>query len=221
MAWGIWDFTHRADAFRVVDVRMPSEPVFKLKEPLLGRNIWALHLPDIAHELRAQQPWLKDVRVVRKLPNIIEIQVIPRRAVAQIKLDRWYRIDGEGVLLPELVSPDTPGLVRVLGVRVGRASLKVGAASPDEGLQLALRVMKRVQSSPVLTARKLEAVDVSDPAGIRLMLDGETEVRCGAEDELSSHLERLRTALRAVQEERLTVKYIDVRFQDPVVAPRT
>ena len=221
IAWGMCDFTQRSDAFRVTEVRLPADPPFKLREPLLGRNIWSLDLPSVAADLRDQQPWLKEVRVVRRLPNVVEVQTQIRQPVAQVKLEKWYPVDADGVFLPVPVSDTDLTLPKFFGVRNSKTSAKPGIPSADEALQLALRVMRSVQSSSALASRHLEAVDVSDPMGIRLMLDGETEVRCGAEEELASHLDRLKTALKTVDHEEMSVRYIDVRFQDPVVAPRT
>ena len=64
-------------------------------------------------------------------------------------------------------------------------------------------------------------VNVSDPQQIRFLMEGDTEVRCGTEAELEAHLQRLRTALKAIARQSLDAQYIDVRFHEPVVHPRT
>jgi len=59
------------------------------------------------------------------------------------------------------------------------------------------------------------------PQQLRFLLDGETEVRCGAETDLGVQLERLRATLKAISKQSMAVRYIDVRFKEPVIAPRT
>jgi hypothetical protein len=53
------------------------------------------------------------------------------------------------------------------------------------------------------------------------VLDGTTEVRCGSEAELSDQLDRLQDALKTIARNQMTVRYIDVRFREPVVSPAT
>jgi len=84
-----------------------------------------------------------------------------------------------------------------------------------------LRVLETLRKAPALIARRLTEINVTDPQQIRLVLDGQTEVRCGSEAELGAHLERLRAALNVISKEHLSVQYIDVRFPEPVVGPRT
>ena len=47
------------------------------------------------------------------------------------------------------------------------------------------------------------------------------EIRCGSEEELDEQLGRLKTALDQISRHKISVRYIDVRFQEPVVSPRT
>jgi len=70
-------------------------------------------------------------------------------------------------------------------------------------------------------SQRLTAVDVTDLQQLRLTLDGETEVRCGAEAELGVQLERLRATLKIIAKQPMTVRYIDVRFKEPVIRPKT
>jgi hypothetical protein len=48
----------------------------------------------------------------------------------------------------------------------------------------------------------------------------DTEVRCGSEAELSMQFERLRSALNVIRRRQIDAQYIDVRFKEPVIAPR-
>lgn len=222
IVWALSDYTQKADAFRVTSIDIPAQTNLKFRQNIIvGRNIWNVDLLALAHELKQQQPWLKDVRVIRRLPNTIAVDVLPRYPIAQVKVDKWYPIDASGVFLPQPAEEASLDLPRLIGVQPKKDTIKNGTASDDQNLQLALRVTQTVRRSPMLKSRKLAAVDVSDPSGIRLILDDETEVRCGSEVELQAHLERLHQALNVVEEQHLAVKYIDVRFQDPVVAPRT
>ena len=217
--WALWGYAQRADAFRITEVHLPAESSLKLPEPLVGKNLWELDIRALAEALHRQQPWLKTVRVVRQLPSAIRIQTIPRIPLAQIRLSQWYPVDREGFVLPEAAPEPSPNLIRIVGFEQAKSALKVGAVNTDEHLTAALRVVQALRRTAGPLSRRLTAVDVGNLQQLRFMLDGETEVRCGSETELGAQLERLRAALKIIAKQPMAVRYIDVRFQEPVVAP--
>ena len=85
----------------------------------------------------------------------------------------------------------------------------------------ALRILQNLRRTQPVIWRRLTELDIGDPDQLRLVLDGEMEIRCGSERELDTQLVRLRQALKAVAKRSLKARYIDVRFQDPVVGPES
>lgn len=219
--WVLWSYAQRSEAFRITQVLLPAQSSLKLPEPLLGNNLWALDIQALARTLHRQQPWLKTVRVVRELPSAIRIQAIERIPLAQVKLSQWYPVDREGFILPGAGEEPSPTLIRILGFDRDRGGLNVGALNTDDRLTTALRVVQSLRRTAGPMSRRLTAVDVTNPQQIRLTLDGDTEVRCGAETDLGVQLERLRATLKIIAKQPMAVRYIDVRFKEPVIAPRT
>ncbi len=219
--WGLWGYAQRAAVFRITQVVLPPDSTLKVRGPLLHANLWELDIRMLADELKQQQPWLQDIRVIRQLPNAVRIQPIPRSPVAQVRIDRWYPVDRDGFILPQAGGQPTNHLVRLVGVERSGISLKVGKANTDERLLFALRVLEKLRHTRSSISRRLTEINVGDPQQIRFLMDGETEVRCGSELELDAHLARLQAALKAMVKQPLPVKYIDVRFRDPVIGPRT
>lgn len=216
--WVLWSYTQRADAFRVSRVELPADPVFTLRGPVIGENIWAVDLTLLAEQLKRQQPWLKQVRVIRQLPDTIRVHAVPRLPVVQVRLDRWHAVDREGFVLPQGTALPDEALIRLT---VDRATpLRAGAESPDERLQAGLRILASLRRSPALALRRVTEINLSDPNAIRFTLDEEMEIRCGSEGELDGHLKRLQATLRAIAKQDLAVRYIDLRFHDPVVGTR-
>ena len=219
--WMVAAYAQRSEAFRVTQVHLPPQPPLQLRTPLIGANVWDIDIHALAGDLKQQAPWLKDIRVIRQLPNAIRIDTIPRSPVAQVRIDRWYRVDREGFILPQGSADPDERLIRLAGFDRAGVALRAGKENADERLRLALRVLEKVRRMPSLTSRRLTEINVADPKEIRFLLAGETEVRCGSETELDAHLQRLRAALRAIAREPLEARYIDVRFKEPVVGPRT
>lgn len=219
--WLLWGYVSRSEAFRIASVSMPAHSSLRLPQPLIGENLLTLDLRALSEQLKRQDASLKEVRVVRHLPNAVSIEPIPRDPVAQVRLDRWYPVDSDGFILPEGRREPMDELTRLVGFQRLRQPLKPGANHTNDRLRLALRVLARLQAAPSLVSRELTEVNVLNPQQIRFRLDGATEVRCGSEAELTAHLKRLRMALRVVARQQATVGYIDVRFQEPVLGPQT
>lgn len=218
--WLSWGYLRGAEAFRIARLELPLDSSLQLRKTLIGEPLLTLDIRALAEELHRQQPSLKAVRVVRRLPDTLRIEPIPRIPVAQVRLERWYLVDEGGFVLPEAGAEPTERLVRFVGFERAKVPLRPGRDNTDDRLQLALRVLGALRHAPPAIARRLMEVNVTDPDQIRFLLDGETEVRCGSEAELSSHLVRLQAALKAIAKQPFEVGYIDVRFQEPVLGPR-
>ena len=219
LGWALWGYVQRAEAFRIARVQFPPHSDLTLSESLLGENLLAVDLRRLSQTLQAQQPSLKEVRVVRQLPNTLRIEPVSRVAVAQVKLDRWYPVDDAGFVMSQAETQPFDKLIRIVGV--DRAAVRPGQENDELKLRLALRVLTTVRRAPFSISRRVQEVNVADPQQIRFLMEGDTEVRCGTEAELEAHLQRLRTALKAISRQALDAQYIDVRFHEPVVHPRT
>src|SRR3990167_6809626 len=71
LGWALWGYVQRSDAFRIARVTFPLESPLTLRDPLLGKNLLAVDIQALSEELKRQQPSLKEVRVVRQLPNTL------------------------------------------------------------------------------------------------------------------------------------------------------
>ena len=217
--WALWHHAQQAEAFRVVMVQVPAQSSLRPPQSLIGANLWDVNLPLVAGELKRQAPALKDVRVIRQLPNTIRIEPVTRAPVAQVRVSGWHAIDEEGFILPEATAEPADRLIRFTGLDRAATPVRAGKGNDDERVQLALRVLKVLRRNPLL-ARRITEINVADVDQIRFVLDEQTEVRCGSETELSANLDRLRATLRAIAKQSVDVAYIDVRFHEPVIGPR-
>ena len=217
--WLLWRYVQHAEAFRIARIVLPTQSSLKMPPSLLGENLLTVDLAALAQELKRQQPSLKDIRVTRQLPNVLQVTFVPRVPVAQVRLDRWYPVDRQGFVLPDATTDPAERLAQVVGLERAKVPLRPGKDNADERLQLALRVLSTLRRTHGPLARRLTQIDVSDPQGIRFLLDGQTEIRCGSEAELGESLARLQTALKVLGRQSFDVGYIDVRFREPVIGP--
>jgi cell division septal protein FtsQ len=218
--WALIGYAQRADAFRIVNVLLPTDTTLHLPEPLVGRSLWSVNLQDLSERLARQQPSLKHVRLVRRLPNVLQVIAIPRRPIAQIRMDRWHAVDRDRFVFPEGSDEPAERLTRLSGL--DRMAVRFGKTNDDERLALALRVLERLRRAPPSIARRVTEIHVGDPQQLRFFLDGELEIRCGTEAQLDVHLARLQGVLRRLAAPQAPiVRYVDVRFEQPVVGPQS
>ncbi|MBI3320833.1 MAG: FtsQ-type POTRA domain-containing protein, partial [Candidatus Omnitrophica bacterium] len=170
MGWGSWWYAQHTEAFQIQHIALPPQPAFQLRPSLIGANVWSVDLQALAEELAQQQPWLKDVRVVRELPDTIRIEAIPRVPVAQVRLEGtaargatkgswWHAVDQDGFLLPEGQAAPLERLVRFVGIQRPGAVLRAGAEHRDERLALALRVLETLRRASPLIARRVTEIN--------------------------------------------------------------
>lgn len=222
VGWILSDYARRSEAFRIRAVVFPPGYTFTFPESLMEQNIWEVNLKELAREWKTQQPALKQIRVIRNLPNTIRLEAVARVPIAQIFLDRrWHPVDREGFILP--VGDESPqeNLARLIGSKQTQGDLAIGEPASDEQLLSGLRVLERLTQSPRLLAYRVSELDMRDLFQIRFMINGDIEVRCGSEAELDDHLKRLQACLRMMTGQPLAGHYIDVRFQDPIVGIRS
>ncbi|MBI3087984.1 MAG: FtsQ-type POTRA domain-containing protein [Candidatus Omnitrophica bacterium] len=206
---GLWRGMQQSEAFRITDVRLPLNSSLRVPDAVLGQNLWRIDVQALAQALQSQQPLLKRVRVIRIPPGTLQIEALERAPVAQVRLGQWYRMDSDGVVLPPGSATPHDRLVVLRGLD-----------KTNERLPLALRLAARLRRVPALVGHRLTAVDVSRPEQLRFVIDEDVEVWCGGEEALPDHLERLRPVLHRVARNQLAVRYIDLRFPDPVVGPQ-
>ena len=217
--WLLWGYAQRAEAFKVTQVVVPVTLGVRVPESVIGQNLWTVDVRALAASLSRSEPTLKRVRVVRRPPNTIQIEAIPRRPVAQVRVRSWYPVDAEGFVLAEGTSEAAPDLVRIIGTERGGNVLRPGELNRHDRLDLALRVLPVLRRSPSLVSRRVTELNVGDLAQLRFVLENGLEVRCGTEGELAEHLRRLQAAFGVIARQRLDVRYIDVRFDEPVLGP--
>ena len=129
--WGLWSYAQHAEAFRVTQVELPAQSALKMPKSLVGTNLWALDLQRIAEELKRQAPWLKDVRVVRHVPNAIRIEPIARWAARPAAWTRSAISDANGAGTTYSVIPTVYFAEKSKNGWVGRISTMGSGSSPS------------------------------------------------------------------------------------------
>ena len=191
-------------------------------ETVIGANIFFIDLDEFKRKVETSHTEFKDVIVKRILPNKLIIEAQLRKPIAQIRSDRYYFVDKEGVMLPDVKNFPDPDLPIISGIGVNLAKVKPYNFTKLEGdrISKALGIIKGMRDIEGFQALKLKSVDVTDPGNLSFFLErSDVEIKIGNSD-FEKRLRVLATLLEQVGPDVDNFRYIDLRFEDPIIGPR-
>lgn len=211
-------FVHTQAAFDLSEVEVRTNGSLD-KDAVLDliqeSNIFKIDLLRLTQRLEAR-PEVRSARVTRSLPDSLIVDVVERIPVAQMRANRYFLVDEEGVILPgarDYPDPDLPVIVGI-GLMVGR--IKPGEPYCSDRLNKALELLEAISPARSLKDRKVTRIDVRDLRDIYFLTDEEVEVRVGGED-FDQKIRLMDEVLLEARSKGENVKYIDLRFGDVVV----
>lgn len=188
---------------------------------VLGANIFLVDLNDLKKRIETGHPELRDIVVRRALPDRLIVQARQRLAVAQVYGDRLYFIDKDGVFLPYANNPVEGNIPLISGIRV--AGPARSSAVQKEKIKKALFLIDALSANKKLSGCQIKTVDIADIRNISFFLSAKdaekVEIKIG-DGEFNKRLDVLAMILEQLGQDIERVKYIDLRFEDPIVGPR-
>lgn len=188
---------------------------------VLGVNIFLVDLKNFKERIEADHPELRDIVVRRALPDRLIVQARQRQAVAQVYGDRLYSIDKDGVFLFYANSSAEENIPLISGIRV--ASPLRNSSAQKEKISKALFLIDALSDNKKLSKCQIKTIDIADSHNISFFLSAKdaekVEIKIG-DGEFNKRLDVLATVLEQLGQDIGRVKYIDLRFEDPIVGPR-
>ena len=188
---------------------------------VLGANIFLVDLKNFKERIEADHPELRDIVVRRALPDRLIVQARQRLAVAQVYGDRMYSIDKDGVFLLYANSSAEENIPLISGIRV--ASPVRNSSVQKEKISKALFLIDALTANKKLSKFQIKTIDIADSHNISFFLSAKdaekVEIKIG-DSEFNKRLDVLATVLEQLGQDIGKVKYIDLRFEDPIVGPR-
>jgi len=217
----------RADVFAVTRIESGAyrftdpEALDRRLGSFLGRNLWTLSAAEVRDRL-ADLPWVRDLRVVRRLPGTIEVDFREWRPLAVLAPaddeapDRPPLVLGEhGRALPFPAGLAPAGLPTLVGVRALPEGGGLGLdLDPGESAGL-LELFSAVADAGLETVSPVDFVVVR-PEGFAIVLQGGQGRLLLGREEFAARLDRYMAA-RDHLEPGLE---IDLRFADRVTVRR-
>ena len=188
---------------------------------VMGTNVFLVDLKSFKERIADAHPELRDIVVRRVLPNRLIIQARLRVPVAQIYGDKPYFIDKSGVSL--LYAKDSIGEEVIPLITGIRGSFSGRDFAQKEKIDKVLALIEAASENQKLSGYKIKKIDITDSRNISFFFNAadaeKVEIKIG-DSEFTRRLEVLSTVLTQLAGDISRVKYIDLRFEDPIVGPR-
>lgn len=182
---------------------------------LKGKNIFAVNIDEIERKYLRQYPQIAKIRVVRELPDRIKILARKRDMLAQVSVHgKYLLLDGAGNAVVFVPKPIPLPLIEGWRGQVPRTMGRMN----DHVIVNMLALIKKYQSSPILNSLPIDRMDVSNSAKIIMSL---RQVTGKIILDVENGVEKLDVLIALLQQKKLDLKqvgYIDIRFEQPVIA---
>ena len=190
-----------------------KESIIENTKVASGNRILTINATKVAKGLLERYHLLRSVEVKKIFPHILKITVEERsHYISLLSSETLYAVDNEGVVLYEIEDP--------ANVKLPVITLEGYPLSP--GIQLkGEQIKSALLSVPVIKKYFLDreiAIVVLKSGEIEIELDPSTKIKLGHPTDLSVKFTLLSALLKKVEEKKLAIQYIDLRFANtPVV----
>lgn len=184
-----------------------------------GRNLFALDLQKTQRQLQMHYPQIMNLRVVKRFPGQLLIIAKQRIPFAQMQIrNQTVILDEDGIILSAGSALDGQ-LPFVTGIRFFQGRIIPGLQIKSRALDLALKVIEAIKDNDQLSALSVKSVDVGNASQIYFTIDDNLKIIIDQEN-IDHKLELLALIFSKAKAELEGVKYIDLRFKEPILGKK-
>ena len=181
--------------------RYSAEEIIEVSGVEQGDNLILMDKYHIAEKLYTELPYITEVRINRKLPDVLMVEVVETQAVAAIKggSSTWL-MDSGGKLLEVVSASMAKKYITLEGLTAESPAisgkLKLGEESPISAQRL-LELMQALNQWGML--EKTTSLDASDPDYMVLSYDGRFQVEMFYDADFDFKLNCLQAAVAQLE----------------------
>lgn len=213
MAWKAYQTLLHAEMFQIsgVDVRgskqMSEADLREMAGVFTGQNIFRVDLETPVRRARAN-PWVKDVRIYRRLPNRISMVVTERVAFALLDTGAGkYVMDNEGIVI-DRIGKENASVWQLPVVAIKQSRVRPGEQMMYEGLPESLMLITEIAERGGWRMNEV-TVQAGSPETLSVLYaDHEFKIGTGNYPE---KLRRLAEILSDGTQRGLDIAYVDLR----------
>lgn len=185
---------------------------------LRGKSVFTVDLERLQRNLRAEYPQMAQVKIVKRFPNTILVLAKKRSAFAQASVqNRTVLVDDQGVIL-SLGPSEDKRLPLISGVSHHKKIIP-GVSLGGEDTLVALNIIKEFENNEVFSAYNLTKIDVDNLLSVAFYLSNNLKIIVDKND-IGRKMDMLALVLSQNQLNTEQVKYIDLRFKEPILGTK-
>jgi cell division septal protein FtsQ len=188
------------------------------EQMVVGRNIFKLDLSAIRSYMLNNYHELLNLQLTRAFPNTIIAIIALRKPIAELYQEYYYPVDQDGVILSDVKDYPDGKLPIISGIRAD-LSRQIGTITSSKRVKKALTLLKALNSSGILGEHTLVEIDISNIRNAIFFLEDGLEIKIGHEN-FALRLANLKKVLQNPKLRPADIRYIDLRFKEPVIGPR-
>lgn len=187
-------FALTSPIFNIKDIKVlnhsqvPSDTIISLSELKIGENIFKFYCGSVIEKIK-ENPYIENIKVHRKIPNTIEIEVEERVAKFSVDyMEKYVYINSQGYLLE--ISEDSQGLPIIQGITTKEEEVVPGKRLNNEDLTKLEDVIKIINSANENGLDgKVTSIDISNKNEYSIYLSEEKKkVHLGGNTNLSNKM---------------------------------
>lgn len=212
----------KVDYFKVRSVTIDPSLQFVNKRDLkglMGKNIFTIDLKSVQRKLNSKYPQASQLKVIKKFPNQISVLAKQRLPFAQmIVQNRNVVLDKDGIILGLPAEKDKK-LPVIEGAKVISPNLVLGLPLRGSDLWLSLKILKLFESNDGLEAYKVTDLNVENMSKIIFSVSDKLDVIIDRDD-IAQKIRVLSVVLAQDTLNLKEVKYVDLRFKEPIIGKK-
>lgn len=211
-----------------------TSPIFKIREVvsrqslnfirtqtldrLIGQSIFDVDLYAVQRRLQVEYPQIDHLRLYRQFPNRIYVDAIRRDPFAVVLFQHHQiLLDKDGVVL-SLTVPSNHKFPLITGLTLEQNTV-VGKSLRHADLMLALTIITNIRDNLHLASMPVVSLDLTNLSEIRCVLANELRVILSAE-KVQQKIAMLGIVMSEGQIQAQEIKYIDLRFREPIISKK-
>ena len=185
---------------------------------LNGKSIFSVDVARFQRSLTGKYPQMAQVSITKKFPNKILVLARKRAPFAQVYIqNKTVLIDDQGIVLYGSLEKGEE-LPLISGIS-SRRRITTGSVLVGENTRLALNIIKKFQNNHSLSPYLVTKISVDDLNEIDFHLSNGLKIIVDKTD-IARKMDTLALVLARSRLDTGQVKYIDLRFKDPILGTK-
>ena len=194
---------------------MEKENIIKISSINKGENFFKVGT-SLGEELLEKQAYVKSVKIKRKFPNSIIINLVERKEILQLKkISSYLIIDEDGYIL-NILDEKIEGLPYLMGIDVNDKNISDNIFENKDNINM--EFVKFSYELDLLS--KIKEITMEDVNAVKILLNDGISIAFGALDNVEYKLKLLNEILITIEKEQISCKMILMdRGENPIIVP--